>query len=127
MPIAHVTFGTRDLERGARFYDAVMTEFGGSRSFAHDRAIGWAFPEGGPTLGITYPYDGKEANRGNGTMFALMARDEDQVRRVHAAALANGGSCEGEPGLRPHGFYAAYFRDPDGNKMNAICAPSEGQ
>lgn len=124
MPIAHVTFGTTDLERGARFYDAIMAEFGGARSFAHDRAIGWSFGEGGPSLGITYPFDGGHANVGNGTMFALMASGEDQVRRVHAAALANGGSCEGPPGLRANGFYAAYFRDPDGNKMNTFCVPA---
>ena len=115
MPIAHVTFGTTDLARGARFYDAIMAEFDGARTFEHDTAIGW---------GITYPYDGQPANRGNGTMFALMAASEDQVRRVHAAALANGGSCEGPPGLRANGFYAAYFRDPDGNKMNAFCMPA---
>lgn len=126
MPIAHVTFGTRDLERGARFYDAIMGVFGGSRSFERETAIGWAFPEGGTSLGITFPYDGNPANVGNGTMFALMAGDEDQVRRVHAAALANGGSCEGPPGPRANGFYAAYFRDPDGNKMNAFCVPTAG-
>lgn len=123
MPVAHVTFGTNDLERGARFYDAIMAEFGGGRAFAHDGAIGWSFPDGGPSIGITYPFDGEPANRGNGSMFALMSSGEDQVRRVHAAALANGGSCEGPPGLRANGFYAAYFRDPDGNKMNAFCVP----
>jgi catechol 2,3-dioxygenase-like lactoylglutathione lyase family enzyme len=124
MPIAHVTFGTTDLARGAKFYDAIMAEFGGARSFAHDSAIGWSFAEGGPSLGITYPFDGQPATRGNGTMFALMAASEDQVRRVHTAALANGGSCEGPPGLRANGFYAAYFRDSDGNKMNAFCVPA---
>lgn len=123
MPLAHVTFGTRDLEKGARFYDAVMAEYGGSRMMDTGKAIGWAFPEGGPSIGITLPYDGNEACVGNGTMFAVMAKDEDQVRRVHAAALASGGSCEGPPGLRPNGFYAAYFRDPDGNKMNSFCMP----
>jgi catechol 2,3-dioxygenase-like lactoylglutathione lyase family enzyme len=124
MPVAHVTFGTNDLDRGAAFYDAVMAEFGGNRTFAHDRAIGWSFPDGGPSIGITYPFDGEVANRGNGTMFALMASGEDQVRRVHAAALAHGGSCEGAPGPRANGFFAAYFRDPDGNKMNAFCMPA---
>ena len=126
MPLAHVTFGTTDLERGARFYDAIMGEFGGGRAFERDTAIGWAFPEGGVSLGICYPYDGKPANFGNGTMFAIMAKDENQVRRVHAAALANGGSCEGPPGMRENGFYAGYFRDPDGNKMNTFCVPQQG-
>lgn len=121
MPLAHVTFGTRDLQKGEKFYDAVMAEFGGSRTMETDTARGWAFPEGGPSIGITLPFDGNDANVGNGTMFAIMGNDEDQVRRVHAAALANGGSCEGPPGVRANGFYAAYYRDPDGNKMNTFC------
>jgi catechol 2,3-dioxygenase-like lactoylglutathione lyase family enzyme len=123
MPLAHVTFGTTDLDRGARFYDAVIAEYGGNRAFERDTAIGWAFPDGGPSIGICLPYDGNAANSGNGTMFAVMAKDEDQVRRVHAAALASGGSCEGPPGPRANGFYAAYYRDPDGNKMNTFCVP----
>ena len=125
MPVAHVTFGSNDIARGAAFYDAVMAAFGGSRTFERDTAIGWQFPDGGPSIGITLPFDGEPANRGNGTMFALMARDEDQVRRVHEAALANGGISEGAPGPRANGFYAAYFRDPDGNKMNAFCVPAQ--
>lgn len=125
MPVVHVTFGTRDLERGARFYDAIIAAFGGQRSMETEKALGWALPDGGPSIGITYPYDGNEANVGNGTMFAIMAGDEDTVRRVHAAALANGGSCEGPPGLRENGFYAAYYRDPDGNKMNTFCVPAQ--
>lgn len=124
MPLAHVTFGTTDLARGAKFFDAIMAEFGGKRMMETEKAIGWSFPEGGTSIGITLPYDGQPATRGNGTMFAIMAQDEDQVRRVHAAALANGGSCEGPPGMRDHGFYAAYFRDPDGNKMNAVAVPA---
>lgn len=125
MPLAHVTFGTTDLERGARFYDGIMAEYGGSRAFERDTAIGWAFPDGGPSIGICLPYDGNAASFGNGTMFAVMAKDEDQVRRVHAAALAGGGSCEGPPGPRANGFYAAYYRDPDGNKMNTFCIPTQ--
>jgi catechol 2,3-dioxygenase-like lactoylglutathione lyase family enzyme len=124
MPLAHATFGTADLERGARFYDAVMAEYGGARAFERPKAIGWAFPDGGPSIGITLPFDRADASRGNGNMFAIMASNEDQVRRVHAAALANGGSCEGPPGLRANGFYAAYYRDPDGNKMNSFCMPA---
>jgi catechol 2,3-dioxygenase-like lactoylglutathione lyase family enzyme len=127
MPVAHVTFGTNDLDKGAKFYDAVIGEFGGARSFGHDKAVGWSFPGGGVSIGITYPFDGNAANVGNGTMFALMAADEDQVCRVHAAALANGGACEGPPGLRANGFYAAYYRDPDGNKLNAFCIPALAQ
>lgn len=126
MPLAHVTFGSTDLAKGARFYDAVMAEYGGARAFAHDTAIGWTFPEGGTSIGICTPFDGNGAGHGNGTMFAVMAADEDQVRRVHAAAIVNGGSCEGPPGMRANGFYAAYYRDPDGNKMNSFCMPANG-
>lgn len=124
MPVAHITFGTTDLARGGQFYDAIAAAYGGARTFAHDSAIGWSLGEGGPSVGICYPYDGAPASQGNGTMIAIMAADEDQVRRVHAAALANGGTCEGPPGLRANGFYAAYYRDPDGNKMNSFCMPA---
>jgi catechol 2,3-dioxygenase-like lactoylglutathione lyase family enzyme len=124
MPIAHVTFGTTDLERGATLYDAIMAEFGSARTFAHDTAIGWSFADGGPSLGVTCLFDGQPAHRSDGTMFALMAADEDQERRSYAAALAHGGSCEGPPGQCANGFYAAYLRDPDGKKMNAFCVPA---
>jgi predicted lactoylglutathione lyase len=53
-------------------------------------------------------------------MIALEARDKEQVDRLHALALANGGTCEGPPGPRGDSFYAGYFRDPDGNKLNAF-------
>lgn len=128
MPIAHVTFGTNQLDAGLQFYDAVIGAMGGARAFTTERAAGWGFGEGGgPSIGITLPFDGHDANVGNGTMAAIMVGDEECVRRVHAAALDHGGSCEGAPGLRANGFYAAYFRDPDGNKMNAFCVPAAGQ
>ena len=70
---------------------------------------------------LTAPFDGNPATVGNGVMVALEARDRDQVDRIHALALANGGSDEGVPGPRgDQGFYAGYFRDPDGNKLNAF-------
>lgn len=120
----HITFGTADLARGMKFYDGIIAEYGGSRAWSKDTAAAWSFPDGGPSVGICYPYDGQPASFGNGTMIATMVKDEDQVRRIHAAALANGGSCEGPPGLRENGFFAAYFRDPDGNKMNCFCVPA---
>ena len=127
MPIAHVTFGTRDLDAGLRFYDAVIGAMGGSRAFTTARSAGWGFGQGGgPSIGITLPFDGHDASVGNGTMAAIMVADEAQVGAVHAAALARGGSCEGAPGPRANGFHAAYFRDPDGNKMNAFCVPAAG-
>jgi predicted lactoylglutathione lyase len=68
------------------------------------------------------PFDGQDATVGNGVMVALDAKDTAQVDRLHAIALASGGTCEGPPGPRGEGFYAGYFRDPDGNKLNAFVA-----
>lgn len=117
--IGYVTLGTNDLERGARFYDAVAAELGVGRFMESDSFIAWGIPGGGAGIGLTRPFDGKAPTVGNGVMVALEARDKAQVDRVHAIALKSGGSCEGPPGPRMDGFYAAYFRDPDGNKLNA--------
>ncbi len=117
--IGYVTLGTNDRERGVRFYDAVCGELGVGRMGETEQFIAWGVPGGGAGIGLTTPFDGQPATVGNGVMVALEARDEEQVRRIHAIALAHGGTCEGPPGLRFEGFYAAYFRDPDGNKLNA--------
>jgi catechol 2,3-dioxygenase-like lactoylglutathione lyase family enzyme len=119
--IGYVTVGTNDRERGARFYDALCAELGVGRMMEDDQYIAWGTPGSSAGIGLTTPFDGKPATVGNGVMVALAAKDPDQVGRLHAIALANGGTCEGPPGLRFEGFYAAYFRDPDGNKFNAHC------
>lgn len=118
--IGYVTLGTNDLERGARFYDALAAELGTSRMMEWPGAIAWGTPGGSAGIGLTRPFDGAAATVGNGVMVALEAKSRDQVDRLHAVALAHGGSCEGPPGTRGGGFYAAYFRDPDGNKLNAF-------
>lgn len=118
--IGYVTLGTNDLERGARFYDALAKELGTGRMMEWPGAIAWGTPGGSPGIGLTKSFDGNAASVGNGVMVALEAKDRDQVRRLHAIALENGGICEGPPGPRGEGFYAAYFRDPDGNKLNAF-------
>ena len=118
--IVNVCFGTTDLARGAKFYDAIAAELGLERYMDTGRAIGWRNPAVGIGLAITLPFDGKPASVGNGVMATIGAKDRDQVDRVYAVALANGGSDEGAPGVRANGFYAAYFRDPDGNKLNAF-------
>lgn len=117
--IGYVTLGTNDRTRSAAFYDAVCGELGISRMMENDEYIGWGQPGGGAGIGLTRPFDGNAASVGNGVMVALEAKDEAQVQRVYDLALANGGTCEGPPGERFPGFYAAYFRDPDGNKLNA--------
>ncbi|MFQ3595482.1 MAG: VOC family protein [Sphingomonadaceae bacterium] len=118
--IGYVTLGTNDLPRAARFYDALAAEMGVPRMMESDSFIAWGSPGGGAGIGLTRPFDGGPATVGNGVMVALEAKDEAQVDRLHAIALAHGGTCEGPPGARSESFYAGYFRDPDGNKLNAF-------
>ena len=118
--IGYVTLGTNDIERGARFYDAIAAELGTARMMEWPHAIAWGTPGGSAGIGLTRPHDGKPASVGNGVMVALEAKSREQVDQLYATALANGGLCEGPPGERGPGFYAAYFRDPDGNKLNAF-------
>lgn len=118
--IGYVTLGTNDLAKAAAFYDAIAAELSVSRMMEFDNFIAWGKEGGGAGIGLTRPFDGNPATVGNGVMVALEARDAEQVQRLHAIALANGGTCEGPPGPRGEGFYAGYFRDPDGNKLNAF-------
>lgn len=118
--IGYVTLGTNDRERSAKFYDALGAELGVGRMMENDQFIAWGAPDGGAGIGLTRPFDGKEATVGNGVMVALQAKDQSQVQRLYDIALAQGGTDEGAPGDRGGGFYAAYFRDPDGNKLNAF-------
>jgi catechol 2,3-dioxygenase-like lactoylglutathione lyase family enzyme len=118
--IGYVTLGTNDRDKGAKFYDALCGELGVGRMMENDQFIAWGKPDGGAGIGLTKPQDGKAASVGNGVMVALQAKDEAQVQRLHQLALDNGGSDEGAPGPRGEGFYAGYFRDPDGNKLNAF-------
>lgn len=118
--IGYVTVGTNDLERAAKFYDALASEMGTARMMEFGSFIAWGTAGGGAGIAATKPFDGNAASVGNGVMVALEAKDQDQVQRLYDIALANGGSDEGAPGPRGDGFYAAYFRDPDGNKLNAF-------
>lgn len=119
--IGYVTLGTNDLERAAKFYDALAEELDTPRMMEFDTFIAWGKPGGPAGVAATKPYDGKTATVGNGTMVALQAKDKAQVDKLYKIALANGGTDEGAPGPRgDEGFYAAYFRDPDGNKLNAF-------
>ncbi len=118
--IGYVTLGTDNLVRGALFYDAIAHELGVARMMENEKFIAWGTPGGAAGIGLTLPADGGSASVGNGVMVALAARDRAQVDRLHALALSLGGTDEGAPGDRGGGFYAAYFRDLDGNKLNAF-------
>jgi len=120
--IGYVTLGTRNLARGAKFYDAIAKEMDTPRMMDTETFIAWGKWDGPAGIGLTVPFNGDPQSVGNGVMVALEAKDKDQVHRIYETALAEGGTCEGKPGPRGEdGFYAAYFRDLDGNKLNAFC------
>ncbi|MBD2842998.1 VOC family protein [Erythrobacter rubeus] len=120
--IGYVTLGTNDLPRAAKFYDAVAKHFGVGRMMDFGTFIAWGEMGGAPGIAATKPFDEKEATVGNGTMVALQVDAPEKVKAVYDTALANGGTDEGAPGPRgDDGFYAGYFRDPDGNKLNVFC------
>jgi catechol 2,3-dioxygenase-like lactoylglutathione lyase family enzyme len=120
--IGYVTLGTNDLPRAAAFYDALAVHFGVGRMMDFDSFIAWGEFGGAPGIGLTKPFDGQPATVGNGVMVALEVKTPEDVQAVYATAMAHGASDEGAPGPRgAEGFYAAYFRDPDGNKLNAFC------
>jgi len=121
--IGYVTLGTNDLEKSARYYDELLSEIGAERFMEdEDHFIAWAVSPNEPALSVTKPFDGKAASVGNGTMVALMVDGPEKVDALYNKAISLGGTCEGEPGPRNEGaFYAGYFRDLDGNKLNAIC------
>jgi len=121
--IGYVTLGTADLVKGATFYDAIAKEMDQTRMMGsiEDGFIAWGEMGGGAGISIIKPFDGNAMSVGNGSMVALQAKDEGQVGRLYDLALSLGGTCEGKPGLRGGGFYAAYFRDLDGHKLNAFC------
>lgn len=125
---SHVTVGTRDLERSGRFYDAVLAPLGlKRRSVTPDGgppALCWVLGQAPlPRFYVYIPRDGEPATAGNGSMVAFRAPSSAAVRIAYAAGLAHGGTDEGEPGERPHygiGYFGAYLRDPDGNKVHIV-------
>ncbi len=119
--IGYVTLGTNDLPRAAAYYDALLTEVGAKRLWEFERGIVWGVAQDKPSLGIMKPFDQKAATVGNGVMVALVVATREQVERVHKKALELGSQDEGAVGPRGDGFYAGYFRDMDGNKLNVFC------
>ena len=119
--IGYVTVGTNDMARAGKFYDALLAEIGGKRQMETERFISWSAGEQSPGLGVIKPFDGKAATVGNGNMVALMCDSPEKVKAIYDKAIKLGGKDEGPPGTRWGTFYAAYFRDLDGNKLNAFC------
>ena len=118
--IGYVTLGTNDLPRAVRFYDALLGTIGGKRLMEHETFIAWGTGPGSPMLSVTLPFDKQPATVGNGVMVALHVDSKAKVDAVYKQALELGGKDEGPAGPRGDGFYAGYFRDLDGNKLNAF-------
>jgi catechol 2,3-dioxygenase-like lactoylglutathione lyase family enzyme len=125
---SHVTLGTNDIGRAEAFYDAVMGVLRHPVLFKSGQTLAYGEMTGEKLFVLT-PFDKKEARPGNGVHAAFKVERRADVDAFHAAALAHGGTDEGPPGLRPHyhpNYYAAYVRDPDGNKIQAVCHRREG-
>lgn len=119
--IGYVTLGSADMKKAAAFYDGLLGELGAKRFMDTDEFIAWTVGPDRPALSVVKPADGNAASVGNGTMVALAVKTPEQVQALYAKALSLGGTDEGEPGSRGGNFYAAYFRDLDGNKLNFFC------
>jgi catechol 2,3-dioxygenase-like lactoylglutathione lyase family enzyme len=113
----YVTLGTRDMARASRFYEMIAKEIGVGRSVETEHFVGWGLPGGAPGFGVALPAAVPSPERG---LVPFQVEDPEQVQRLYEIALSNGGAGEGAPCERG-GFYAAYFRDPDGNRLNAFC------
>ncbi|MDG1969971.1 MAG: VOC family protein [Paracoccaceae bacterium] len=123
--IAYVTVGADDIERAKLFYSAFLPALGYGLKEGPE-GLSYALPvepDQSPVLPDFYvkpTFDENPASFGNGVMVAFEAQNQRQVRDLHAAALAAGGSDEGQPGFRDsYGprFYVSYLRDPQGNKI----------
>ena len=123
--IGYVTLGSNDVQRAAAFYDELLALIGAGRAYEGENFVAWGTGPGAPAISVIKPYDGNAATVGNGTMVAIAVDGPEKVHELHARALQLGGTDEGAPGPRVDNFYAAYFRDLDGNKLNAFCIMAE--
>lgn len=119
--IGYVTLGSNDLPRAIAFYEKLLGSIGAKRVFENERGVAWGTGAKSPGLGVMKPFDGQPATRGNGTMVALALDSRAKVDAFYALAMSLGATDEGKPGARSEQFYAAYFRDLDGNKLNCFC------
>lgn len=124
--IGYATLGTNDLDKARAYYDALLAEVGAKRLMEMDENgfTLYGVDMESPSIAITKPDNGATATAGNGNMLALQMQQRAEVDNFYAKGIALGGSDEGGPGVRgdegPMAFYAAYFRDPEGNKLCAF-------
>jgi catechol 2,3-dioxygenase-like lactoylglutathione lyase family enzyme len=119
--IGYVTLGTNDIARAAKFYDALLAEVSAARFMESDKFIAWGTGPTAPGIAVTLPNDGNAATVGNGVMVAIAVDSKEKVNQLYQKALDLGATDEGPAGPRGEQFYAGYFRDLDGNKLNFFC------
>ncbi len=130
--ISYTMVGTNNLEQSIRFYEPLFAQMGLEQCFRDDNCVSWGKRSDitVPRFFTGYPFDGENASVGNGVMTAFELENSQMIDRLYAIALREGGSSEGEPGFRPRygsGFYAAYVRDPDNNKIAFVGRLGSGQ
>jgi catechol 2,3-dioxygenase-like lactoylglutathione lyase family enzyme len=119
--IGYATVGTNDWNRALAFYDALLAELGAKRVMDYETFVAWSQGRGRPGFALAKPYERKPATVGNGSMVAFQVGKPAEVDALYRKALSLGGTDEGPPGDRGDGYYGAYFRDLDGNKLNFHC------
>lgn len=125
--ISYTTVGSNDLEKSKAFYDALFGEIGVGQLWANDTFIGYGASMDQPMFAVCQPHNGEAATTGNGTMISLACPNKETVHKLYDKAIELGGQCEGPAGPRGDtGFYCGYFRDPDGNKLNAFAMVPPG-
>lgn len=125
--LAYSMVGSNDIDKARKFYGDLLAEMGAKEMMVRPDggAIFWGVEPGRPMFGICKPYDGGEAQQGNGTMTAFAVKDAAQVKAMYDKAISLGAKCEGEPGPRLDGMVSCgYVRDADGNKLNFFCMGS---
>jgi catechol 2,3-dioxygenase-like lactoylglutathione lyase family enzyme len=120
--LGYITLGTNQLARAIAFYDVLLGSLGATRFLTGAHGVSWSFGPGSTSLSVLEPFDGKAATVGSGVMVAIGLASREQVAAAHARALELGAADEGGPGRRGDaGFFGAYVRDLDGNKLALFC------
>jgi catechol 2,3-dioxygenase-like lactoylglutathione lyase family enzyme len=124
--LGYLTVGANDIPRSERFYTAVLAPLGYAKVEQED-GVAYTLPDG-PSVYVKKPFDGREATVGNGSMLAFRVPTHAELRALHSAGVAAGGTDEGAPGFRAQysrNFFVAYLRDPVGNKLALFCTATE--
>lgn len=119
--IGYTTLGSNDVEASAAFYDQLFTEIGATRLWDTPAFVAWSKGDDSPFFAILTPQNKQAASVGNGVMISIQCPSTEIVDLIHSKALKLGSANEGDPGLRIAGYYCAYLRDMDGNKLNFYC------